>query len=105
MADVLVANGVVHVIDNVLNPTNATLAKGTEQNGQVAFSGASRASDVPFTSGVPTASTTIGGAATSAANPTASGARSSTAGASAPMKTGAVGISALFGAAAAAYFV
>lgn len=104
IADVLIANGVVHVIDNVLNPTNKTLAAGTEEEGQVAFQGASAASDVPFTSGVPTASTTIAPEATSAANPTNSGAASSTAGAPQPMKTGAVGMGALFGAAAAVYF-
>jgi uncharacterized surface protein with fasciclin (FAS1) repeats len=105
VADVLIANGVVHVIDQVLNPTNATLAQGTEEEGQAAYSGASAASDVPFTSGVPTASTTIGSEATSAANPTAGSSSSSTAGAHAPMKTGAVGMSALLGAAAAVYFV
>jgi uncharacterized surface protein with fasciclin (FAS1) repeats len=105
VADVLIANGVVHVIDQVLNPTNATLAKGDEEEGAAAYEGASAASDVPFTSGVPTASTTIGPEATSAANPTAGSSSSSTAGAPAPMKTGAVGMSALLGAAAAVYFV
>ncbi|KAL6711173.1 hypothetical protein ACN47E_005704 [Coniothyrium glycines] len=102
IADVLIANGVVHVIDNVLNPTNQTLAAGTEEQGVAAYEGATPASDYPFTSGQPTASTTIAPQATSAANPTA-GSSTSTAGA-APMQTGAVGLGALFGA-AAVYFM
>ncbi|TKA68276.1 hypothetical protein B0A49_10044 [Cryomyces minteri] len=98
--DVLVANGVIHVIDNVLNP-NATSAtpSASATSGAPAFSGASSASGVPFTSGqaAPTSSIASGGvpAATSKA------ASSSTAGASSPIKTGAVGAAALFGAGAA----
>lgn len=49
--DVLVANGVVHVIDGVLNPNN-TAATPNPSTTSVAFSGASSATDVPFTSGV-----------------------------------------------------
>lgn len=97
VADVLIANGVVHVIDEVLNPTNKTQGSGDE--GEPAFEGASSVSEAPFTSGQ-TATTTIAGARTSAANPTAS--MSSTAGA--PIQTAAVGISALIGA-AAVYFL
>jgi uncharacterized surface protein with fasciclin (FAS1) repeats len=55
--DVLVANGVVHVIDGVLNPDNAE-ATANPSTTTPAFSGASTATDgaVPFTSGVPTVS-------------------------------------------------
>jgi uncharacterized surface protein with fasciclin (FAS1) repeats len=93
--NVLVANGVVHVIDNVLNPMNATAtANPTESTGAPAFSGASSASSLPFTSGVPTPTAT---AATESA-PGATGATST--GAAVPMKTGAVAAAALFGGAA-----
>lgn len=49
--NVLVANGVVHVIDGVLNPNN-TAATPNPSTTTAAFSGASSASGVPFTSGV-----------------------------------------------------
>lgn len=98
--DVLVANGVVHVIDNVLNPANTTATPDATASTQVpAFSGASSASDVPYTSNVPTPT---GPAATSGA---AGGSQSSssTSGAAMPMRTGAVGAAALFGGAALVY--
>ncbi|ETI28886.1 hypothetical protein G647_01338 [Cladophialophora carrionii CBS 160.54] len=97
VADVLVANGVVHVIDNVLNPNNATAtADPSQETGAPAFSGASSASSVPFTSNVPTPTAS---AATESA-PGATGASSSSSAAAMPMKTGAVGAAALFGGAA-----
>ncbi|KAJ9602380.1 hypothetical protein H2200_013235 [Cladophialophora chaetospira] len=97
VADVLVANGVVHVIDNVLNPENATAtANPSEETGSPAFSGASSASDIPFTSGVPTPTAS---AATESA-PGATGASSSSADAAMPRMTGAMGAAALFGGAA-----
>jgi uncharacterized surface protein with fasciclin (FAS1) repeats len=97
VADVLVANGVVHVIDNVLNPNNATAtANPSEETGSPAFSGASSASSVPFTSGVPTPTAS---AATESA-PGATGASSSSTGAAMPVNTGAIGAAALFGGAA-----
>merc|ERR1711939_247330 len=87
--NVLIAGGVVHVIDNVLNPANAT----AQDDGD----------DAPFTSGVPEPTTTIGDA-TPTGSPgsqaTDAAATSSTAGAM-PMVTGAVGAAALFGAGAA----
>jgi uncharacterized surface protein with fasciclin (FAS1) repeats len=95
--NVLVANGVVHVIDNVLNPNNATAtANPSQSTGAPAFSGASSASSVPFTSAVPTPTAS---AATESA-PGATGASSSSSGGAMPMKTGAVGAAALFGGAA-----
>ena len=93
-ADVLVANGVVHVIDNVLNPQNATATADPSAETQApAFSGASSVSDTPFTSGVATPTTAAG------AEPT----ETSASGAAMPMKTGAVGAAALFGGAALVY--
>jgi uncharacterized surface protein with fasciclin (FAS1) repeats len=92
--NVLVANGVVHVIDNVLNPNNATATAGPSSSGAPAFSGAMSTSVIGITSGVatPTAS-----AATESA-PGATGA--STSNPANPMRTGAVGAAALFGGAA-----
>ncbi|KXJ92564.1 FAS1 domain-containing protein [Microdochium bolleyi] len=91
--DVLVANGVVHVIDQVLNPDNASATpQPSATTTTAAFSGASSGTGVPFTSNVPQPSTTGPAASTSGVpRPT---------GAAAPMKTGAVGAAALFGGAA-----
>jgi uncharacterized surface protein with fasciclin (FAS1) repeats len=94
--NVLVANGVVHVIDNVLNPMNATATADPNASTQApAFPGASSASDVPYTSGVAQPTSAV---ATSEATAAAS---SSSEGVAMPMKTGAVGAAALFGGAAA----
>ncbi|TPX12843.1 uncharacterized protein E0L32_006723 [Thyridium curvatum] len=93
LADVLVSNGVVHVIDGVLNPQNSTAKPNPSASTQEpAFTGASSASGggVPFTSGIPVPTSTA---------PAATGATSSTKNA-APMMTGAVGAAALFGGAA-----
>ncbi|KAI1870581.1 uncharacterized protein JN550_005124 [Neoarthrinium moseri] len=95
--DLLVSNGVVHVINQVLNPANSTeTPDATATSAPPAFSGASSGTaGVPFTSGISTPTTTVpaatsgGGAATS-----------STSNPGMPMKTGAVGAAALFGGAA-----
>ncbi|KAF2101005.1 Fasciclin-domain-containing protein [Rhizodiscina lignyota] len=95
--DVLVSNGVVHVIDNVLNPNNTSAAPSSSATaGSPGFSGASSVSSAPFTSGVASPTTTVAGGASSAAASASS--KSSALGA--PMKTGAVGAAALFGAGA-----
>merc|ERR1711977_641037 len=94
VADVLVANGVVHVIDSVLNPGNSTAEPNPdEEESEPAFEGASSAAN-DLTSGVPTPTGTT--------NPTdsAPGATSSSSEDSAPMMTGAAGAAALFGGAA-----
>lgn len=102
--DVLVSNGVVHVIDNVLNP-NMTMAmpSASATSGSAAYPGASSASSVGLSSGVATPTSTIGGGAvasgTAAGKPASTMSSSSSKGAAAPMKTGAVGAAALFGAA------
>jgi hypothetical protein len=93
--NVLIAGGVVHVIDNVLNPNStAAAANGTAIAGSPAFSGASSVSQVPFTSGVPgaTGSTNATKASASATASTASKAGA------APIVTGAIGVAALFAA-------
>ena len=102
--DVLVANGVIHVIDNVLNP-NMTMAVAVPSatTGSAAYSGASSMSSVGLSSGVPTPTSTIGGGAaatgTAAGKPASTMSSSSSKAAAGPMKTGAVGAAALFGAA------
>ncbi|KAF1836228.1 beta-Ig-H3/Fasciclin [Decorospora gaudefroyi] len=95
-SDVLIANGVVHVIDQVLNPSNMTIADPSSLEGEPAFEDATPASEPPYTSGQPTATTTIGQDATQAADPTADSTSMPTGAAA----TGAVGMGALFGAAA-----
>ena len=98
--DVLVSNGVVHVIDGVLNPQNSTAAPNPSTT-VPAFPGASTASggSIPFTSGV-TAATTITSRPTGSGAPGAGsgvGSTSSRAGAARALQTGAVGLGALFG--------
>lgn len=92
--DILVGNGVVHVVNQVLNPDNTSQAPDPSATTPPtpAFNGGSSASggSVPFTSDVPTPT---GGDAPAA---TASGPMN----AAGPMKTGAVGAAALFGGAA-----
>ncbi|KAI9806446.1 MAG: hypothetical protein M1833_003633 [Piccolia ochrophora] len=70
--DVLVANGVVHVIDNVLNPNETSAEPDPSAPTQpAAYSGASSADSVPFTSGVPTPTAALGGADSTQASETA----------------------------------
>jgi uncharacterized surface protein with fasciclin (FAS1) repeats len=110
--NVLTSNGVIHVIDGVLNPAN-NAASTNSTSGSPAFAGASSASNAPFTSGVPTPTSPIntagGGAANSAATSavatgsgsgSGSGSSSSSSGIAMPVKTGALGAAALFGGAA-----
>jgi uncharacterized surface protein with fasciclin (FAS1) repeats len=92
--DVLVANGVVHVIDAVLNPSNTTaMPNPSESTAAAAFPGAS-STDAGLTSGVPTPTET-------AATESAPGATSSSSGGAMPMVTGAINVAALFGGGAA----
>jgi uncharacterized surface protein with fasciclin (FAS1) repeats len=91
--NVLVANGVVHVIDEVLNPSASTLTPNPSTT-TVAFAGASSVSTAPFTSGIAATSTIASSATASAAS------SASAAGAARAMETGAVGLAALFGGAA-----
>ncbi|EPE32448.1 FAS1 [Glarea lozoyensis ATCC 20868] len=91
--NVLIANGVVHVIDNVLNPNPAS---GSATSTGVAFPGATSVSSTVFTE-APTPSTTLAGAG---ATPTSSGAASSSLSAGAAGRafpTGAIEMAALLG--------
>ena len=58
-ADVLVANGVIHVIDAVLNPNGTAMPMPDEDEGQEAFEGASSVASLPLTSGNVPQTTTI----------------------------------------------
>lgn len=104
-ADILVANGVVHLIDAVLNPNSTVAADPNSNEPVVAFEGASSAA-VPFTEGVATATSTISIATTDAVvagntpAPTDALSPSTTSSAGAARITGAVGAAALFGGAA-----
>jgi hypothetical protein len=97
--------------DSVLNPNNTALPSASATKGAPAFSGVSSGSAPPFTSGVPTPTSALGGgaaggmASTSAPGASASGGASSSSsgGAAVPMRTGAVGAAALFGGAALVY--
>ncbi|KAK1825788.1 Fasciclin-like arabinogalactan protein [Podospora conica] len=98
--DVLVANGVVHIIDNILNPLSPKATPDPTLSTQPpAFSGASSTGGIPFTTGVtvpPTdpATSLTPTTRTSSASPDITGA-------AAPMKTGAAGVAAMVGGAAA----
>ena len=88
--DVLISNGVVHVIDGVLNPDKpSATANPTASTQEAAFSGASSVSDIPFTSGVP-AGTEAG----------ATGLSPETSTEGAAQATAAIALGALFGGAA-----
>lgn len=94
-ADVLVNNGVVHVIDEVLNPSNTTASPDATASPTPAFSGASSGTaGVPFTSGVATPTSTFPAASGTAAS-------TSTSNPAMPINTGAIGAAMLFGGAAA----
>jgi uncharacterized surface protein with fasciclin (FAS1) repeats len=101
--NVLIAGGVVHVIDQVLNPSATAAPAATATAGVVAFSGASSVTNVPFTSGVAAPTSVIGGGAATATSGGggAGGASSTSSKAAAPKMTGVVGAAALFGAGAA----
>ncbi|KAG9234229.1 putative Periostin [Amylocarpus encephaloides] len=93
--DLLVENGVIHVIDAVLNP-NATTATPdpTASSTMAVFPGATSVSTDVFTESVPPQTTVIVGAPTGAGGAVTS---SSSAGAKRAWQTGAVGVGALFG--------
>lgn len=99
--NVLIGNGVIHVIDNVLNPGNRTVQPIASASTQApAFANATSASDVPFTSGVPMATTSINTVGPSSASSAATESSTSSGGA-VPRQTGAMAAAALFGGAAA----
>ncbi|OKL57069.1 hypothetical protein UA08_07412 [Talaromyces atroroseus] len=103
--NLLVANGVLHVIDNVLNPNNTSATPNATATSQVpAFSGASSASSIPFTSGVTASATATGSGAGAGAGVTGTSGASGTSTSSAaamPMRTGGLGAAVVVGAGAA----
>ncbi|KAL2195196.1 FAS1 domain-containing protein [Corynascus similis CBS 632.67] len=94
ISDILVGNGVVHVVDGVLNPANTTATPDPSVATQPpAFNGASSTEGgVPFTSAV-VSTTTISGGGTPTASPSQP---SVVEGAASQIKAGAV-VAALFG--------
>jgi len=102
VADLLVSNGVIHIIDNLLNPSDTATPTPSATMGAPAFTSASSVSDVPFTSGQPTPTSNLN-PSSAGPGPASSKASTSTStgGAAMPARTGAVGAAALFGGAAA----
>jgi uncharacterized surface protein with fasciclin (FAS1) repeats len=100
-ANILIEEGVLHVIDGVINPDNATATpvRG-ETSGAAAFPSATSGA-ITLTSGIPAPSTVPGSEASATG---AGGAESSSSSDfAAPMITGAVGMGALLGAGAAVF--
>ncbi|TDZ15973.1 Fasciclin-like arabinogalactan protein [Colletotrichum orbiculare MAFF 240422] len=101
--NILIANGVVHVIDGVLNPNNTSAAPDTSASTQVpAYTGVSTVADGsnPFTSGVQGPTSTAPVATEQPGSPGAGGGgvqSTSSSEQAGPMKTAAVGAAALFG--------
>merc|ERR1712039_1013108 len=119
-ANILFAGGVIHVIDQVLNPNQMSSSNSSSSGSDNAFGATTSASEVPFTSGLPTQTTTYtelmtttdrvvesqtptGGAGNSDSDSSDSdsdSSSSSTDGAWIAKPTGAMGAAALFGGAA-----
>merc|ERR1712029_149089 len=120
-ANILFAGGVIHVIDQVLNPnSNSSSSSSNSSDSDNAFGATSTASEVPFTSGQPTPTTTItelvtstsqvivsqtptggaGSADSDSSDSNSDSSSSSTDGAWIAKPTGAMGAAALFGGAA-----
>merc|ERR1712032_1678957 len=120
-ANILFAGGVIHVIDQVLNPNQMSSSNSSSSGSDNAFGATTSASEVPFTSGQPTQTTTYtelmtttdrvvesqtptGGAGNgdsdSSDSDSDSSMSSSTDGAWIAKPTGAMGAAALFGGAA-----
>ncbi|KAM3416618.1 Uncharacterized protein BST61_g8209 [Cercospora zeina] len=101
-ADVLIANGVVHVIDSVLNPNSTVGPDPSSAEPVVAFEGATDDGDVPYTSGIPAATGTplpTNPDVAAGYTPPSEGVTSASSEGSAPRATGAVAAAVLFGAA------
>merc|ERR1711988_148492 len=119
-ANILFAGGVIHVIDQVLNPNQMSSSSSSSSGSDNAFGATTSASEVPFTSGLPTQTTTYtelmtttdrvvesqtptGGAGngdSDSSDSDSDSSSSSTDGAWIAKPTGAMGAAALFGGAA-----
>merc|ERR1712032_143969 len=113
-ANILFAGGVIHVIDQVLNPNQMSSSNSSSSGSDNAFGATTSASEVPFTSGLPTQTTTYtelmtttdrvvesqtptGGAGNDNSDSDSDSSSSSTDGAWIAKPTGAMGAAALFG--------
>lgn len=107
VADIPVANGVLHIIDQVLNPSDIATPQASATQGYPAFGAATSLVTDFLTSAVPTPSTTVSLVSTPAFALVISTSSSSSRfpGAAMPMKTAGVGVVALFGAGAAVMMV
>lgn len=83
--DVLIRNGVIHVVDQVLNPGNVN-----SKPDQQAFADPMSASNVPFTSGVPTPTSAIPLAAAGAQSTSSSSSSSAASSSTSSSNTGAI---------------
>ncbi|KAF9739969.1 hypothetical protein PMIN06_003485 [Paraphaeosphaeria minitans] len=99
--NILIANGVLHIIDNVLNPSNTAAPSTSATAGAPGFTG-SPASEQPFTSGQPTPTTQVNPTSEGAGPAQSTAAGSESSGLAAPRCTGGVEYAALVGAGAAA---
>ncbi|KAF2768513.1 Fasciclin-domain-containing protein [Teratosphaeria nubilosa] len=100
-ADILLSNGVLHIIDSVLNPNNTAVRNATATGAATAYAGATAVGTLALTSGVATATTTNAALVATMSN-VASGYAAATASttSSGAAATGVVGAAALFGGAA-----
>jgi uncharacterized surface protein with fasciclin (FAS1) repeats len=100
-SNILVANGVMHVIDNVLNPANPSATPNATATTQTpAFTGASSITNVPFTSEVTgSAPVTVTSTPTVATVTSTSSSKA----AAMPMRTGGFGTVAIVGAGVALF--
>ncbi|RMY64189.1 hypothetical protein D0863_09999 [Hortaea werneckii] len=119
-ANILFAGGVIHVIDQVLNPNQMSSSNSSSSGSDNAFGATTSASEVPFTSGLPPQTTTYtelvtttdrvvesqtptggaGNADSDSSDSDSDSSSSSTDGAWIAKPTGAMGAAALFGGAA-----
>jgi uncharacterized surface protein with fasciclin (FAS1) repeats len=100
-ANILIEEGVLHVIDGVINPDNATATPVRGETGGAAAFPSATSGAITLTSGIPAPSTVPGSEASATG---AGGAESSSSSDfAAPMITGAVGMGALLGAGAAVF--
>jgi hypothetical protein len=97
--DLLIANGVIHVIDEVMNPFNQTIANAAVNQGTPVYEGATALSNAPFASGQPTPSVPI--IPSTSTTPTSPATSENPSGTSSGLGTGAkagIGIGAALGA-------
>ena len=106
VADIPVANGVIHIIDQVLNPSDVATPEASATQGYPAFGAATSLVTDFLTSAVPTPTTTVSLMSSPAFTIAISTSSSSSfRGAAVPMQTAGVGVAALFGAGAAVMMV